>query len=99
VEIGYVPVELIERIKKSEGNIGSSGVGVTTAGFVQSEGENIYNYSWLLAYGDVIGIGLSRENSKFNERRAWISKNGVLLNSPPLDEMDKWIATIEISAE
>lgn len=50
-------------------------------------------------YGDVFGIGLTRENSKFSERRAWISKNGVLLNYPPNDEMDRWLATIEISAE
>jgi hypothetical protein len=53
----------------------------------------------MLAFGDVFGIGLTKENSKFSERRAWISKNGVLLNFPPNDEMDKWLATIEISVE
>ena len=47
----------------------------------------------------MIGIGLTKETDKFNERRAWISKNGVLLNSPPADEMDKWLATVEISAK
>jgi hypothetical protein len=72
---------------------------VTNSGYVQAEGENIYNYSWILAYGDVFGIGLTKENSKFNERRAWISKNGLLLNYPPNDEMDRWLATVEISAE
>lgn len=64
-----------------------------------TKGENIYNYNWSLDYGDVIGLAITKENDKFNERRAWISKNGVLLNIPPHNEMDKWLATVNITAD
>lgn len=59
-------------------------------------GENVYNYGFTLQFGDVIGIGLTKENDKFNERRAWITKNGILLNRPPSNELGKWLATVEI---
>lgn len=94
VEIGFIPFSSFAKLKNGEENVGSVGVGITNNGFVQAEGENIYNYSWNLAFGDVFGVGITRESSKFSERRAWISKNGVLLNYPPNDEMDKWLATI-----
>ena len=58
---------------------------MNSTGFVMSEGVNIFNYGWKLAYGDVIGVGLTTETSKFDERRGWISKNGTLLNRPPAD--------------
>ena len=45
----------------------------------------MFNYNWSLNYGDVIGIGITKEGSNFSERRAWISKNGMLLNTPPED--------------
>ncbi len=64
-----------------------------------AQGENIYNYNWSLSFGDVIGIGITQESEKFNERRAWISKNGLLLNYPPANEMDKWLATVDITAD
>jgi hypothetical protein len=60
VEIGFLPVSSFPKLKSGEENVGNVGVGVTNTGFVQAEGENIYNYSWSLAYGDVIGIGLTR---------------------------------------
>lgn len=92
-------VESEEKVKLKEEEVGTVGVSLSTSGLVFANGENVYNYNWNLNYGDVIGIGITKESEKFNERRAWISKNGVLLNFPPFDEMDKWLATVEISAE
>ena len=94
VVIGFANVDSKEKVEAKEEAIGNSGVSLSTSGFVVSNGENVYNYNWNLDYGDVIGIGLTKESPKFNERRAWISKNGVLLNAPPADEMDKWLATV-----
>ena len=74
--------------------MGMSGVSLSTSGFVVAGGENIYKYGWMLDYGDVIGVGLTKESDNFNERRAWVSKNGVLNNRPPAEEMDKWLATV-----
>jgi hypothetical protein len=37
---------------------GVVGVSLSTSGFVQAEGKNIYNYAWSLNYGDVIGIAI-----------------------------------------
>ena len=47
-------------IKNQKEAIGNSGVGVNNSGYIQAEGENLYNYGWSLAYGDVIGIGLTK---------------------------------------
>lgn len=60
IEVGFVPVSTFAQLKSGEENIGNSGVGVTNSGYIQAEGENIYNYSWILVYGDVFGIGLTR---------------------------------------
>lgn len=92
-------IESEERVKSGEEVVGSAGVSLSTSGQVVADGQNVFNYNWKLDYGDVIGLGITKEHSKFNERRAWISKNGILLNSPPYDEMDKWVATLDISAE
>lgn len=92
-------IESTEKVQLREEEVGYVGVSLSTSGFVVANGENVYNYNWNLDYGDVIGIGITKESDKFNERRAWISKNGVLLNFPPFDEMDKWLATVEITAE
>lgn len=43
---------------------GVLGVGLTTSGFVQVDRANVYNYGWRLAYGDVIGIGITKENKQ-----------------------------------
>ena len=99
VEIGYVQIDHKEKVKLKEEGMGMSGLSLSSTGFVVASGENIYKYGWVLKYGDVIGAGLTRESDKFNERRGWVSKNGVLMNRPPAEEMDKWLATIEISAE
>ena len=57
--MGFVPVNCFDKIKNGEESIGNSGVGLTNAGYVQAEGENLYNYGWSLIYGDVFGIGLT----------------------------------------
>ena len=83
VEIGYIVEDSLEKIQKGSEGMASSGVALSNNGLVQSEGDTVFNYSWGLAYGDVIGIGITKETSKFSERRVWISKNGMLLNTPP----------------
>ena len=78
--------ESLEKVKLGEEDVGTVGVSLSTSGFVVANGENVYNDNWNLDYGDVIGIGLTKEDpDKFNERRTWISKNGILLNLPPFD--------------
>ena len=79
--------------------MGFAGVSLSNSGLVIADGQNLYNYNWNLVYGDVIGLGITKESNKFNERRAWVSKNGILLNLPPNDELDKWLATVNITAE
>lgn len=94
VEIGFMQVESEDKVKEKEEEVGTVGVSLSTSGSVVANGESLYNYNWSLAYGDVIGLGVTKESDMFNERRAWVSRNGVLLNFPPLDEMDKWLATV-----
>lgn len=60
VEIGFIPISSFAKLKNGEENIGSVGVGITNNGFVQAEGENIYNYTWSLTFGDVFGLGITR---------------------------------------
>jgi hypothetical protein len=85
VEIGFAHVDSREKIETGDEAVALEGVTISTSGCVVANGENLYNYNWALDYGDVIGIGLTQENDKFNERRAWVSKNGILLNLPPYD--------------
>lgn len=83
VEIGFMHADSLEKVKEKDEVVGTVGVSLSSSGFVAANGENIYNYNWELDYGDVIGLGITPESDKFNERRAWISKNGLLLNYPP----------------
>lgn len=43
-----------------------------------------FNINWTLEYGDIIGIGLTKHK---NNVRAWITKNGKIVNSPTPEDI------------
>jgi hypothetical protein len=98
VEIGFIHKDEINEVFKMEDDkisieLDRLGLSVNTDGNVVLYGENKFPYRWSLDYGDMIGLGITSNN---NEKRAWVTKNGVILNPPNREEMLK---NIDLSKE
>lgn len=55
-------------------------------------GVNTNTFDFRIQYGDTLGIGLTKHDSA---RRAWFTKNGVILNPATQEEMMKEIKITE----
>lgn len=98
MEIGFIHKDEINEVFKMEDDkisieLDRLGLSVNTDGNVVMYGENKFPYRWSLDYGDMIGLGITSNN---NEKRGWVTKNGVILNPPNREEMLK---NIDLSKE
>lgn len=83
--IGYGAADEIEKRFNTSRDIGSAAIGFSSLGNIQNNGILVYNYELNAGYGDVIGIGITKE-----DQRVWFTYNGVLLNEPTSLEQERW---------